>query len=169
MERHIQHVANYGVHVASKGLRSGFRRSPESSSRIQDGRALPKKRLSDTVKYRQCDVDPTYLPGFQIGETSWLLAQTGKALVNYDTVYCIGLPKLAQQIHIDQQSHHASHRIQRMNTDDFNGIFLASLVSQKLESLHPFGEDLADPATFDALSNASPVRGFCAAFDTFSF
>ncbi|KAF6807719.1 hypothetical protein CSOJ01_07999 [Colletotrichum sojae] len=86
-----------------------------------------------------------------------------------DSRGCLGMSKLVQLIHTDIHQRHQSLGIQPTVSEDYGGIVVAGLLSDRMETIHPVADDFDDPEDWNRHLEKSPVWSFIHDFDGLQF
>ncbi|KAF6826051.1 hypothetical protein CPLU01_09884 [Colletotrichum plurivorum] len=73
-----------------------------------------------------------------------------------DSRGCLGMSKLVQPIHTDIHQRHQSLGIQLTVSEDYGGIVVAGLLSDRMETIHPIADDIDDPEDWRRHLEKSP-------------
>ncbi|KAH0423666.1 hypothetical protein CcaCcLH18_12028 [Colletotrichum camelliae] len=167
---HVRHLFDHGSLLATRSIREYFRRTqtwedlrPEAPA---DQWTLPREgRLklgfSAVAGYKT----PSNVDGWESVRLATDAVHRG--LSSFNSIGRIGLPKIIQKMHSDRRGH-AVLGVPPMVSEDYEAIFGAGLLSQRMEAMKPFGGDLSTDDMKD-LRGKSPIWQFLKEYDHFPF
>lgn len=175
-ERHIHHVVLHGGYCAAERIRNEAARWLSGNDYPKreggDGWSLPDSFMTWHVWLRYNDIfeGRTKKDQVQAKEQWWSMRTFRLGIADcYDSRACLGMSKLVQLIHTDIHQRHQSLGIQPMVSEDYNSVIIAGLLSQRMESIHPIRDDLAEGGTIANLKSKSHIWTFFDDFDALRF